>query len=1224
MQNNRDLQRAKMGRELAKNCFSSLVMRTKRILNDSDIGEHVAILSYGSAGNHFFIGNSDTDFTLLDDGSLSKAEISKLQSQLIKELDDNPWPVRVKTWDRVKVNPMDLLSLCFIGGNRELFERYVLQDPDVSSVNCEDVLVSTLAGNDLHLDFMASYDFSRLLCTYHPTHEMPVGISYGDVKYFKGGTRWIQDIYMIAMLYSKKKFLTDIELSILVEQNIFTKEEIYDVNRALDFLLTVKDICIEGSNILYVSNMDRIKAVLGASEREITGEYDYHINKIQELCHKAHQALVKHFSSNTGVLARTVSHSDEISNLINTDALDLWRTLALRTDLPTDAREVLANKIFKRQKNKPHTMLDELVSMLEFSAPAVPVQSVLDVRKAEDEINQWLTDQVVDHFKGVLKGNMDHPCLIRLAVQSSFFNWYKVGKYPDPQSFYHAYFDRTKKFFHCHTVFPDDAVLIAENACIQVFNSGLFKAGRVTLLELHLTNYCNLNCSYCTYKSKDSKHSIQFDDLVRIKDLAPMEVLIAGGGEPTLFRENGRDFNDVIGYLRECFPGTRIRLITNGTVIPEGDWLSKADEISVSLDDESRESFLANKKNNLFDAVWNNIQAYLYKSPVSNIRITKIFNRQNVEKSIVLAEKVFLLWNNLPTDDIKRSHFKFLVFPMADDQKQDAPYNASLLTADQKSAWLTILSDIKNTKPEFYAFIENNTNLLDLAKTDPVVLPAERCWPVTHYILLGADRKIYPCFASCSSFRATALGDVNMTLDELTEKRTNLFSNPPLQCRSGCRPSSVFYGLRSKEYHHDQLRLQLPALQEKLPARQQIVHVSYHDPGSLGGGQGWAVYNLCKEQVKRGEPVYWISPCIKEEQPGEYLYENGLLRVIKIKFTDEAVYTLFADDEQTHNLRLQFGDIFVKKIKECFNPENFCVHLHGSIEVPRHSTELRAHGYKVISTFHMLLSTRNKCLANDPDTIKHLRKAEKIAIGGNSIITVPSKGMAKDLMEVCPDYKGTIYCVPNGVGEELFSPLPIQPASPARHTILSYGRISPEKGLDLFVASAKLLMKNMSPEEQSLYQFIVFGNTDLTIEARRLYAENLEKSAQEYPNIKISASAKGIVGTEKIKLIDQASFGIILSLYEPFGMVIPELMARGKPVITTLTSGTKDIMKTDQLGRNDFGFIVEPTVPSITEAIGWMVNHPQELEEMSKNVLDRSKDYQWKNVVDQFYDLYRL
>ena len=450
-----------------------------------------------------------------------------------------------------------------------------------------------------------------------------------------------------------------------------------------------------------------------------------------------------------------------------------------------------------------------------------------------------------------------------------------------------------------------------------------------------------------------------------------------------------------------------------------------------------------------------------------------------------------------------------------------------------------------------------------------------------------------------------------------------MFSNPPLQCRSGCRPGSVFYGLRSKEYHHDQERLRLPSVQEKRPTQPQIVHVSYHDPAQLGGGQGWAVLNLCKEQAKRGEPVYWISPCIKEEKPGEYLYENGLLRVIKIKFIGEAVQTLFADDEQTHSLRMQFGDVFVKKIKECFNPKSFCVHLHGSIEVPRHSAELRAYGYKVISTFHMLLSTRNQCLANDPDTIKRLRKSEKIAIDGSSIITVPSKGMEEDIMDVSPGYKGAIYRIPNGVGEEHFSPLPLHSKSSSRHTILSYGRISPEKGLDLFVASAKQFMKKMSSEEQSMYQFLVFGNTDLTIEARRLYAENLEKSAQEYPNIRILASAKGIVGTEKINLIDQASFGVILSLYEPFGMVIPELMARGKPVITTLTAGTKDIMQTGQYGRNDFGFVVEPTVASVAEAIEWMVRHPQELEEMSKNAHARSKDYQWKNIADRFYDLYR-
>jgi glycosyltransferase involved in cell wall biosynthesis/MoaA/NifB/PqqE/SkfB family radical SAM enzyme len=812
--------------------------------------------------------------------------------------------------------------------------------------------------------------------------------------------------------------------------------------------------------------------------------------------------------------------------------------------------------------------------------------------------------------------------LIRLAVHSSFFNLFKYGKYPDLQSFYQAYLDRVKRFFHCHTAEPDVAVEIAKRACEQIISSGLFNSKRLTLLELHLTNRCNLDCSWCTYKTKDAKQSIIFEDLTRIRDFSPIEILIAGGGEPTLFQNEEYDFNDAIACLREKLPGTRLRLITNGTMIPKGDWLSKVDEISISLDDVCPESYLLHKGQDLFHIVWQNIQAYLFESPVSTIRVTKIYNRQNVSEGITLAENLFLLWSKLKPKSIKRCYFRFMLFPMADDQNQCDPYASSKLTAAQKENWLDTVSEIRKAKPDFYSFLENNTNVINLAETEQEAPAAEKCWPVAHYMLIGADRKIYPCFAMCSNFCMTSIGDISLTLDELLQRRENLFSYPPLQCRSGCRPGSVFYGQRSKEYYLDQGCLKLPTIQYKKNERPYIIHVSYHDPNHLMGGQGWAVYNLCREQTKRGEFVYWFSPCVKQEHPGEYLYENGQLRVIKIKFTDEAVDTLFADDEKAQNLREKFGRSVIEKIKMFFNPADCIIHLHGFIEMPRLSSELRKEGYRVVSTFHMLLSKRNEQLQNNKGVIDYLRKLEKSAIDSNSVISVPSNGMAEELMEVSPDFKGSIYCVHNGVGEEHFTtPFPEEISS--KPLVVSYGRISPEKGYDLFIEAAKLVIKNTNAQKQPLLRFLIFGNTDYTIEARRLYAENLMKSIHGHENIQALISAQGIVGPEKIALIDQAMFGVILSRYEPFGMVIPELMARGKPVITTLTPGSIDIMQSDRIGRNDFGFIIEPNARSITEAIEWMISHPSDLKMMSKNAVLRASQFRWKNTADEYYHLYR-
>ncbi|MDR3217097.1 MAG: glycosyltransferase [Clostridiaceae bacterium] len=1218
MQTPYELIQAKMGRKIAEHNFYSLVVRTENILNKTGLSDRVAILTYGSCGGRFLSGNSDTDFTLIHDGSLTKDDLIPLQRELFIEFSGKPWIVAFKAWERVKVNPMDLLSVRFIGGNKRLFKNTVLNAPDVLSLTSRDVMVSNLAGNDLHLEFMASSFFSRLLKKYHPTNELPLEISRGDIKYFTGGIRWIQFIFMIAALYAGNRFLADTDINILVEKGILSDDDIKELNAALDFFLTVKELCLMGSNIFFGKNLIKITESLQMTKEKIASQYDLHSKNIQRLCRKIHARLIKDYPQNQGIFARVTTDIGELSVIVDSDNLSLWRTIALRSDIPTIIRQKLKGKIIDRRKTHPHTMIDELEVMLAFSSFETPDESV---QRAEEEKNIWLTDQIVKCLDDTLQYCVNNPAFIRLAIHRSFFELFKVGIFADIQSFYRNYFDRVIKYFHCHTLYPDDCVAIAKSACEQILKSGLFKPERLTLLELHLTNNCNLNCSWCTYKTKNKEHFLFFSDLKRVVELSPMEILIAGGGEPTLYHDGENDFNDVVLFLRKKLPGVRLRLITNGTYIPDGEWLSEIDEVSISLDEGNKENYKKYKGQELFDTVWENICTYLSTSPVSLIRVTQVFDEHNILTGIDSAEKLYQIRNAVSACGIDGKSCTFMLFPLADDNQQNTPYAISALSNTTLELLKKRLRKYEKSKPDLFRFLQNNTNVIDSINATLKVSPAEKCWTVAHYSLIGADRKIYPCFAMCSTFKTTYVGDVDSPFDDLISARRSLFVNPPLQCRNGCRPASVFYGLKSKEYYYAQIALELPTIHKTETVKFKIIHVSYHDPAHLLGGQGWAVYNLCKAQIKRGNIVYWISPCVKDEKPGEYLYENGMLRVVKIKFTEEYISTLFADDLNVHKFRTMFGDAFVEKILQHFDPEDCVVHLHGFIETPKRAAELKKKKYRVISTFHMLLSSRNKKLINDTVMVKKLRELERLAIKSNSVITVPSNGMIEDLMEVYPDYAGMLTCVPNGIGDEHFTPLP-QTSFSEQKTIVSYGRISPEKGFDLLIEATKFLSAKMSKEVCSSFRLIIFGNTDNTIEARRKYAEDLAKSADEYSNIKVMISSTGYIGLEKLRLIDKAGFGVVLSLYEPFGMVIPELMARGKAVITTLTPGARDVLQTNQIGRNDYGFIVEPNVKSIADALQWMLEHPYDVKIMGENARERANYYKWDAIAERFEQLY--
>ena len=97
----------------------------------------------------------------------------------------------------------------------------------------------------------------------------------------------------------------------------------------------------------------------------------------------------------------------------------------------------------------------------------------------------------------------------------------------------------------------------------------------------------------------------------------------------------------------------------------------------------------------------------------------------------------------------------------------------------------------------------------------------------------------------------------------------------------------------------------------------------------------------------------------------------------------------------------------------------------------------------------------------------------------------------------------------------------------------------------------------------------------------------------------------------------------LLQTQEHAAKLIPELLARGKPVIATVTPGAIDIMQSSRIGRNDFGYLVEPNANSVADAMEWMLHHPADVTKMRKNALERSKEYHWEASAEEFDRLYR-
>ena len=121
------------------------------------------------------------------------------------------------------------------------------------------------------------------------------------------------------------------------------------------------------------------------------------------------------------------------------------------------------------------------------------------------------------------------------------------------------------------------------------FESMLSMYATVAHMEFHPTDRCNLACKGCTYghdvaAEKPDPVSFPFSQLHRIQDLEPASIVIVGGGEPTLYKSEGRRFAEMVLELRRILPTTKFALITNGTFVPDGNWTDELSWVRLSVD----------------------------------------------------------------------------------------------------------------------------------------------------------------------------------------------------------------------------------------------------------------------------------------------------------------------------------------------------------------------------------------------------------------------------------------------------------------------------------------------------------------------------------------------------------------------------------------------------------------------------------------------------------------
>lgn len=210
-----------------------------------------------------------------------------------------------------------------------------------------------------------------------------------------------------------------------------------------------------------------------------------------------------------------------------------------------------------------------------------------------------------------------------------------------------------------------------------------------------------------------------------------------------------------------------------------------------------------------------------------------------------------------------------------------------------------------------------------------------------------------------------------------------------------------------------------------------------------------------------------------------------------------------------------------------------------------------------------------------------------------------------------------VFTAHNGVDSELFGTMT---GSAFRETLeipqdaillLYVGAVVPEKGtLHLVDAMTEIVARSPTAS------LVVVGAASLWLRGSE-YEEEVRRRAEGLPVRFLGVRSHG----ELPAIYGASDIFVFPSVWqEPFGLVLCEAMAAGKPVVASRVGGIPEVVV-----DGETGFLVPPgDVPALAQAIGRLVSDRDLLDRMGRAASERARLFTWENTarkLDNVYDM---